>query len=299
MSSKAETKDFKLRFEADRVRIENRLDELMPHAEEPPVSLHEAMRHSTLGGGKRLRGILCLAGHELYGNPHRAGALDAACALELLHAYTLVHDDLPAMDDDDMRRGKPSCHARFGEAVAILAGDALQALAFEVLSKCRAPSDLILEAVKLLSRSAGSHHLVGGQVADIEGEGREPTEEMVAFIHSNKTSQLIAASLAIGVTLANAGEPDRTTVLEIGRKAGFAFQIVDDILDIEGSEREAGKGLRKDSKKGKITHTAYFGVERSRTIARELIEKAKTGVQELGDRGYLQRIFELILERVS
>ncbi len=288
-----------MRLETGRTKIEGRLDELMPRSGEAPASLHEAMRYSTLGGGKRIRGILCIESHRIFGDPHPGAALDAACAIEMLHAYTLIHDDLPALDDDDVRRGKPSCHVRFGEAVAILAGDALQALAFEVISKCSAPGDLALQAVRMLSWSAGSRYLIGGQVADIEGEGTEPTEESVTFIHSRKTAQLISASLGIGATLARADDDNCAKMLEAGRRVGFAFQIIDDILDIEGSEQAVGKGLRKDSKKGKITHPAFFGVERSHEVARELISEAVAQIQELGDRGYLQRIFEIILERAS
>lgn len=288
-----------MRLETGRTKIEGRLDELMPRSGEAPASLHEAMRYSTLGGGKRIRGILCIESHRIFGDPHPEAALDAACAIEMLHAYTLIHDDLPSLDDDDMRRGKPSCHVRFGQAVAILAGDALQALAFEVISKCSAPGDLALEAVRMLSWSAGSRYLVGGQVADIEGEGTEATEESVTFIHSRKTAQLISASLGIGATLARADDDNCAKMIEAGRRVGFAFQIIDDILDIEGSEQAVGKGLRKDSKKGKITHPAFFGVERSREVARELISEAVAQIQELGDRGYLQRIFEIILERAS
>jgi geranylgeranyl diphosphate synthase type II len=288
-----------MRLESDRTAIENRLGELMPPGSEPPVSLHEAMRHSTLAGGKRIRGILCLGSHRIFRDPRPSAALDAACAIEMLHAYTLIHDDLPALDDDDVRRGKPSCHVRFGEAVAILAGDALQALAFEVLSQCDAPGGLALKAVKMLSRSAGSRYLIGGQVADIEGEGQEATEDAVTFIHSRKTARLIGASLGIGATLAGADEADCERIVEAGSKVGFAFQIIDDILDIEGSERLVGKGLRKDSKKGKMTHPAYFGVERSREIAGELVNEATAQIQELGDRGYLTGIFEMILHRAS
>jgi geranylgeranyl diphosphate synthase type II len=291
--------DFAALMKNDRRAINDRLAALLPPADEAPASLHGAMRHATVDGGKRLRAVLCLAAHRLCGNPARAAALEAACAIECLHAYTLIHDDLPALDNDDMRRGKPSCHRAYGEAVAILAGDALLTLSFEVLAACGAPPERVLESIRILSRSAGSRYLVGGQVADLEGEGAEPTEERVRFIHSRKTAELIGASLSIGGALAGA---ERRTVLalhEIGRSAGFAFQIIDDILDVTGSEERAGKALRKDEKRQKITYPARFGLEASRETAGRLIADGMRSIERLGDDGYLRHIFTLIVERAS
>ena len=297
--SERDPRSFDRGLEEDRRAITNRLAILLPQEEEPPRSLHGAMRHSTLGGGKRVRGILCLAAHRLFGNRYPAAALDAGCAIECLHAYTLVHDDLPDIDDDDLRRGQPACHRKYGNATAILAGDALQAFAFDILSRCDAPQEGVLEAVRTLSRAAGSLFLVGGQVADIEGEGREPSADAVTFIHARKTAALIAASLSIGAVLAGAPERDRRSIGEVGRAVGLAFQIADDILDVEGSEERVGKGLRKDSKRKKITYPAQYGVGRSRDEARRLIAEASAGIRTLGDEGYLQHIFALIVERVS
>jgi geranylgeranyl pyrophosphate synthase len=282
-----------------REAVNRRLDELLPPPDDPPASLHRAMRHAVLGGGKRVRALLCLAAHRLFGNPRVQAALDAACALECLHAYTLVHDDLPALDDDELRRGKPTCHVAFGEATAILAGDALQALAFEILAGCDAPEDLRCRALGLLARTAGSRALVGGQAADLEGEGCRPTGDMVHFIHERKTAALIAASLAVGAVLAGAGQPQVERIVEIGGEAGLAFQIVDDLLDVGGSEADAGKGLRKDGKKGKITYPACFGVDQARRRAHELIEGACADIRTLGDRGPLQHLFGRFLDRVS
>jgi geranylgeranyl diphosphate synthase type II len=279
--------------------VEDRLAALLPRESEPPQSLHGAMRYSTLGGGKRLRGILCIAAHRLCGDPHREGALDAGSAIECLHAYTLIHDDLPMIDNDDFRRGKPSCHRRYGEAVALLAGDALQALAFEILVGCGAPPRSVVEAVHILARVAGSRFLVGGQVADIEGEGQESTEERVRFIHSRKTAELIAGSLSIGAAIAGAEERIQLRMQEVGRAAGLAFQIVDDILDVEGSVVEVGKALRKDDRRRKITYPAHFGVKHSREAVSTLIADATRGIRELGDEGYLQGVFALIAERSS
>ncbi len=299
MNKALRSRDFEIRLRRDRDMINDRIDELLAPPSEAPVSLHEAMRYATLGGGKRLRGILCLAVHRLFGDPCPGAALDSACSIELLHAYTLIHDDLPALDDDDMRRAQPSCHIKFGEAVAILAGDALQALAFEVLAGCRADESRVIDAGGMLSRVAGSRFLVGGQVADLEGEGKESTADRVSFIHSRKTAQLIAVSMAIGAVIAGAEKSDCLEILEIGKKVGFAFQIVDDILDIDGNEEVVGKVLRKDSKRGKITHPACFGPTRSREVAGELIDDAAKRIKELDDRGYLKELFELIVERVS
>jgi geranylgeranyl pyrophosphate synthase len=299
MSGSPGMSDFESRLKNDRDAINDRLDELLPGKDEPPGSLHRAMRHATLGGGKKLRGILCLETHRIFGDPCPEAALDAACAIELLHAYTLVHDDLPALDDDELRRGQPTCHVAFGEAGAILAGDALQAFAFEVLSRCDAPAASVLAAVGMLAEAAGPRFLVGGQAADIENEGKIPTGEMVEFIHTRKTAELIAVSMTLGAVLAGADEVKCSEIHSTGRMVGLAFQIVDDLLDIEGSEEAVGKGLRKDTKKGKITHPACYGVAESRAAAESLLTEAGEKVKELGDRGHLRRIFTLILRRIS
>jgi len=283
----------------DRDVINARLEKLLPLENEPPVSLHKAMRHSVLSGGKRLRGLLCLASHRLFGDPEPGAALQAACALELLHTYTLIHDDLPSIDDDKTRRGKPTCHVLFGEAVALLAGDALQALAFETLASCGGPDRAVNESVRLLANTAGSRFLVGGQVADLEGEGLEPTEDLVTFIHLRKTAALIASSLEMGALLADAEKASLKEMRMAGRNVGFAFQIVDDLLDLEGSEAIVGKGLRKDAKRGKITHPAIHGAERSREIAVGLIRDSIERVGRFEGGGYLQKLFALIIDRVS
>ncbi len=290
---------FGARIADDRRAVNDRLALLLPRADEEPASLHGAMRYATVDGGKRLRAILCLAGHRLCGDPRREAALEAGCAIECLHAYTLIHDDLPALDNDDIRRGKPSCHKAYGESVAILAGDALLTLAFEIVARCGAPAEHALEAAGILSRAAGSRYLVGGQVADLEGEGSEPTEERVRFIHSRKTAELIGASLSIGAALAGAERSKIEEMHEIGRSAGFAFQIIDDIIDLEGSAEKAGKALRKDEKKKKITYPAHFGIEISRETAGRLIADCARAIRILGDDGYVKHIFSLMIERSS
>lgn len=283
----------------DRDAINSRLEELLPPESEQPVSLHRAMRHSVLSGGKRLRGLLCLSSHRLFGDPEPLAALEAACALEFLHTYTLIHDDLPSMDDDETRRGKPTCHVLFGEAVALLAGDALQALAFETLASCGAPDHAVKEGVRLLALTAGSRYLVGGQVADLESEGLEATDDRVTFIHLRKTAALIATSLEIGALLADAEDTAIEEIRAVGRDVGFAFQIIDDLLDIEGEEEIVGKGLRKDTKRGKITHPAFHGAVCSRKIAGGLINDSIARVGRFEGGEDLQSLFALILDRVS
>jgi geranylgeranyl pyrophosphate synthase len=288
------------KFESDRSSIERRMDEILPDISERPSLLHEAMRYSSLGGGKRLRGVLCLQSHRMFGNSNPDDALTAAAAIEFLHAYTLIHDDLPALDDDAVRRGRPSCHIRFGEPAAILAGDALQALAFETLSACRGvdPSDVTL-SVWMFAAAAGSRMLVGGQMDDLEGEGKAPEPGLVEFIHTRKTAELISVSLRIGAALASAGLEEIELIGSAGRDAGLAFQIADDLLDIEGSEDEVGKELRKDIKKGKITWPSSYGAEASRNTADDLIKEAIDKIRSLGDDGYLEFLFHLFVDRKS
>ena len=288
------------RITSDRSSVENKMDEMLPTVNERPSVLHEAMRYSSLGGGKRFRGILCIQAHRIFGEPHPGDSLAAAAALEFLHAYTLIHDDLPALDDDDTRRGMPSCHVRFDDATAILTGDALQALAFETLSACSGanPSDVTL-SVWMLASAVGSRLLVGGQYADIEGEGHDPEPGLVDFIHRRKTAELISVSLKIGAALASAGMEKIELIGEAGRDAGLAFQIVDDLLDLEGREEKVGKGLRKDIKRGKITWPSSYGVESSRMTAARLIEEAVEKVSSLGDDGYLEYLFRRVIDRTS
>ena len=288
------------KMKVDRSSIEEKMDEILPDGNERPSTLHEAMRYSSLGGGKRFRGILCLQSHRMFGEPHPGNSLAAAAAIEFLHTYTLIHDDLPALDDDDTRRGRPSCHVQFGEATAILAGDALQALAFETLSACSGanPSDVTL-SVWMLASVAGSRLLVGGQSADIEGEGNDPEPGLVEFIHTRKTAELISVSLKIGAALASAGMEEIELIGDAGREAGLAFQIVDDLLDLEGSEEQVGKGLRKDVKRGKITWPSSYSAESSRETAARLIEGAIEKVRSLGDDGYLEFLFRLVVDRTS
>ena len=287
------------RIEAARREIEAALERTLPKENEPPETLHRAMRHAVLGGGKRFRGVLCVETHRLLAGGTDGASVDAACALETLHAYTLVHDDLPALDDDDMRRGAPSCHAAFGEATAILAGDALQALAFELLARCDATAERRVAAVAALARTAGSRLLVGGQQADMEGEGKAPTIERVTFIHERKTAALVSCAMRIGAIFAGADERVVGEAAEIGLSVGLAFQIADDLLDIEGEADALGKGVRKDGERGKITWPAANGIDASRERAGTLVADATRRIAALGDGEVVGELFRRVVERRS
>ncbi len=252
-----------------------------------PQRLADAMRYSTLAPGKRLRPILVLLASEAIGGEIEA-ALPAACAIEFIHAYSLIHDDLPAMDNDDLRRGLPTCHRKFDEATAILAGDALQALAFEILSE-ELPDDQALKCCRILSRACGRSFLVGGQADDLAAEGRfgdqSPTARSVEHlqnIHLRKTGALIQASVSLGGVTAGASSEQLEMLARYGRAIGLAFQIVDDCLDLESTSEQMGKHTRKDSVLGKLTYPALIGLEDSRRWADQLVDEACGSLAPLG-----------------
>lgn len=271
---------------ADRVAfVDAALDRLIPAADTAPATIHRAMRHSLFAGGKRLRPILCLAAAEACGGSREAAAF-AACAVECLHTYSLIHDDLPSMDNDDFRRGVPTCHKVYGEGVAILAGDALQALAFEILVKTPVTvrygaGDLVAE----LARTAGSLHLVGGQVADLEGEGQKLPLEALRFIHENKTAALLTTSLALGGMSADAQPEELQALRAFGMATGLAFQILDDILDVTQTSEKLGKSAGKDLASEKSTYPALIGLEASRAEAQRLTQSAHDALAVFGARG--------------
>ncbi len=271
---------------ADRAAfVDATLDRLIPAADTPPATVHRAMRHSLFAGGKRLRPILCLAAAEACGGSREAAAF-AACAVECLHTYSLIHDDLPSMDNDDFRRGVPTCHKVYGEGVAILAGDALQALAFELLVKTPVTvrygaGDLVAE----LARTAGSLHLVGGQVADLEGEGQKLPLAALRFIHENKTAALLTTSLALGGMSADAQPEELQALRAFGMATGLAFQILDDILDVTQTSEKLGKSAGKDLASEKSTYPALIGLEASRTEAQRLTQSAHDALAVFGARG--------------
>ena len=266
-----------------RAAIESALDRIVPRADEPPERLHSAMRHSVFSGGKRLRPILALASYELVGGTGEA-IMAPACALELIHTYSLIHDDLPAMDDDDTRRGRPTCHVAFGEALAILAGDALLTLAFEaVAGEAALDPRLRLAVIEEMARANGSRGMAGGQAADIEMEGAPPTLPAITFIHSNKSAAPIVAAVRVGAIAGGAAAAELDALTTYGRRAGLAFQIVDDLLDVTGSAEEMGKAVGKDVARGKMTYPAVVGVEAARQHARGLLGEAVDALAGLGE----------------
>ncbi len=256
--------------------IDTALERLLPSGDAVPASIHRAMRHSTFAGGKRLRPILTMEAARMIGKgslPH--GVEDLGAAIEMLHTYSLIHDDLPALDNDDLRRGKPTCHVVYGEAIAILAGDALQTLAYQTLAGLHCPPAATVEIVRLVAEATGTvEGMIGGQVLDLEGEHSKPTAESVDAIHRAKTGALIRVSLVAGGVYAGAGRDDVRRLTEFGRKAGLAFQIVDDILDMTQDSAQLGKTAGKDLASDKATWPAVFGIEASRRDADRLIAEA-------------------------
>lgn len=285
-------------LEDQRIAIERHLDRLTPSAEERPSILHHAMRHSLFAGGKRLRPILFCAAAEAIGK--RDGAAEPACSLELIHTYSLIHDDLPALDNDDFRRGQPTCHKAFGEAVAILAGDALLTLAFQVLAETTQASAAVRVAlIQELSTAAGTvEGMIGGQMEDLEAGGQPVQEDRLHYIHLSKTGALIRASVRMGGMFAEANESQLVSLSRYGRAIGTAYQIIDDILDIEGTSESLGKTAGKDVEQQKATFPAFYGLDRSKELAREQLAEALTAIEHLGEAGsWLRGIAERIVTR--
>lgn len=257
--------------------VDKALEALVPPAKTFPPAVFEAMRYSLFAGGKRVRPILAVAAAEALG-AKTAGLLSAAGALELIHTYSLVHDDLPAMDDDDLRRGRPTCHKVYGEAIAILAGDGLLTMAFEALSDPRRlkaiPAPRLLAIIREIATASGVFGMVGGQVVDIQSEGREMDLPTLEYIHTHKTGALIRASVRVGALYAKAGERQFAALSRYGELVGLAFQIADDILDLTGKEEEIGKDVGSDLEKGKMTFPGFYGLEESRRRAVEVADKA-------------------------
>jgi geranylgeranyl diphosphate synthase type II len=257
------------------------LERLLPPEDATPTSIHRAMRHSTFAGGKRLRPVLVMeAARMIHARTTRQGELPAGveelgAAIEMLHTYSLIHDDLPALDNDDLRRGKPTCHVIFGEAIAILAGDALQTLAYQTLAGLRCPAQATVEIVRLVAEATGTvEGMIGGQVLDLEGEHARHTAESVDAIHRAKTGALLRVSLVSGGVYAGGDSDDVRRLTEFGRKAGLAFQIVDDILDVTQDSEQLGKTAGKDLTSDKATWPSVFGIEASRADADRLIAEA-------------------------
>jgi geranylgeranyl diphosphate synthase, type II len=261
------------------------LERLLPGENEIPSSIHRAMRHSTFAGGKRLRPILVMEAARMIARGELPpGVEDLGAAIEMLHTYSLIHDDLPALDNDDLRRGKPTCHVVFGEAIAILAGDALQTLAYQTLAGLRCPAEATVEIVRLIAEATGTvDGMIGGQVLDLEGEHTKPTAESVDAIHRAKTGALIRVSLVTGGVYAGGDAEDVRRLTEFGRKAGLAFQIVDDVLDVTQDSEHLGKTAGKDLTSDKATWPAVFGIEASRKHAEKLIAEGFALLAPYGD----------------
>lgn len=283
--------------------IESALHEFLPAAGDCPPVMRDAMEYSLLAGGKRLRPVLTLLACEACGGAP-AAALPAACALEMVHTYSLIHDDLPAMDDDDLRRGRPTSHKVFGEAIAILAGDALLTRAFEVLAAQTQPPVVAAACCADLAAAAGAEGMVGGQAADLESESvpatgdRDADGARLVAVHRRKTGALIACAASLGARIAGVTEPERIALTEYGRNIGLAFQITDDLLDVVGNRDRMGKSVNKDAALGKLTYPGIYGIDESRRRVEELIHGAVDAVAGLGDAGeLLQAMAHFVLER--
>ena len=275
-------------FDSVRPEIDATLEELLPPESAVPEEIHRAMRYSTLAGGKRLRPALCVAAYSLYHGDHRP-ILPIAAALEMVHTYSLIHDDLPAMDNDDFRRGLPSCHRKFGEATAILAGDALLTLAFETVASCaQFEAGRLNQVLVRLARALGTREgMIAGQVCDLEAEGRILDIAELEAIHRSKTGALLSTSVWIGAWLAGATADELEALLRFGQRIGLAFQIVDDVLDETQSMETLGKTAGKDRERRKATYPALLGIEQSRNLVRQLTEEARRAVLPLGRRAEL------------
>ena len=280
-----------------RERLETALDDALPASGESPEQLHSAMRYAVLGGGKRLRPALVLAASECCGG-RTEQALPAAVAVELIHAYSLVHDDLPAMDDDKLRRGRPTCHIAFDEAMAILAGDALQTLALDVLLATPVEPDVVVRMTQVLARASGHAGMVGGQAIDMGASSEKSTVEGLAAMHRRKTGALIEASLVLGALSAGADERTLDTLRHFGDAMGLAFQVQDDILDVEGSTETIGKPQGSDSDQDKATYTALLGVDGARRRLETLSREAEQALDDMAEEtGRLRALARFIVQR--
>jgi geranylgeranyl diphosphate synthase type II len=289
-------------FEQDRLAVDAALDRLLPAQTTEPVSIHTAMRYSVFAGGKRIRPILCLEAARIFEpdiQPGASPAMHAACAIEFIHTYSLIHDDLPALDNDDLRRGKPTCHKQFGEATAILAGDGLLTLAFQIIGESPTSAERTLAALQEVSSAAGTvKGMVGGQVADLESEGKRVEPQTLEYIHRSKTAALIRASVSTGAISAGAGIADVARLRKFGETIGWAFQVTDDILDVEESSAALGKTAGKDIAQQKATYPAVFGIEQAHEIAAKLANDAIVQLDSFGERASrLRALAEFLVHR--
>jgi geranylgeranyl diphosphate synthase type II len=295
--------DLKAYLEERRGLVNRSLEAYLPAVRGPAFRVVQAMHYSLFAGGKRLRPILCLAGAEAVGGD--AGeVLPVACALEMIHTYSLIHDDLPAMDDDDLRRGQPTCHKKFDEATAILAGDGLLTAAFQIMADAAARYEgreaALLDVIQLIAAAAGYQGMVGGQMLDLQAEGREVTLKELETIHRLKTGALLTASVRAGALLAGGTRAEVTALTSYGEKFGLAFQVTDDLLDVEGETAEMGKAAGMDAQRRKATYPGVLGVEETRAWAKRLVDTAVTDLEGFGEKAEpLREIARYLLIRRS
>lgn len=281
--------------------IDSTLKEFLPMEDGPSALLFKAMRYSLMAGGKRVRPILLLAGAEAVGSDSM-GFMPFACAIECIHTYSLIHDDLPAMDDDDLRRGRPTCHKVFGEAIAILAGDGLLTCAFELMTNQalvgHIPPEFVIKAISIISRAAGASGMVGGQTADILLEGKDINLGTLSFIHTHKTGALLQASVEVGGLLGKGTEAEVEHLKRYGAALGLAFQVIDDILDVEGDSAIMGKPAGSDARKNKATYPALFGIDEAKKKAHILLDEALSALVPFDERAEpLRAIVRYVVER--
>jgi len=294
--------DVEAELEARRRLVEDALHRALPPETAWPETIHRAVRYSLFAGGKRIRPLLALAAGEAVGG-RRDDVMPLACAVEMIHTYSLIHDDLPAMDDDDLRRGKPTSHKVFGEGIAILAGDALLTHAFQVMAEAPAEAERDglarrLAATAILAEAAGTSGMIGGQVMDLESEGRTLDAPALERMHRAKTGALLGACVRGGAVLGGGGDEDRARLDRYASAIGLAFQVVDDVLDETGAAHELGKTAGKDARAGKATYVSVHGLDASRTLARGLLDEALSALAPLGERGrLLERLARMIVER--
>ena len=286
-------------LEQGRAVTDQALERLLPPATQYPASIHQAMRHSVFAGGKRLRPVLCMEAAQMIEGCVPPGIEELGAALEMLHTYSLIHDDLPALDNDDLRRGRPTCHKAFGEATAILAGDALQTYAYEVLAKIQCPAESRVAIIGEVAHATGTiDGMIGGQVMDLEAEHTRPDAKTLEYIHRSKTGALLTASVVTGGMYAQATPEQIQKLRDFGMNIGLAFQIVDDVLDVTQTSEQLGKTAGKDAATEKATYPALFGIDASLKKADELVAKASEALDSFGERAATMReIAQFLVER--
>ncbi|MBQ6874058.1 MAG: polyprenyl synthetase family protein [Clostridia bacterium] len=290
--------NYKDKYDLYLSKINNRLNELLIKSTYEDDIVCDAMRYSVENGGKRIRPVLVLEACSICGG-EIDDAVDIACALEMIHTYSLIHDDLPCMDNDDMRRGKPSCHIKYGEEYALLAGDGLLTYAFEVITGSNIGSDKIVKAVRCLANNSGFNGMIGGQVVDLRSEGKQISYERLKTMHSLKTGALIRCAAELGCICAGADEEKTAQLISYADRLGLAFQIVDDILDVIGDEKELGKPVGSDSASEKTTYVTLFGLDAADTMAKEITAEAKKAINGFENNDFLMTLADKLTTRKS